>query len=78
MNLESEMLDILDTLIVRDLVASLPPRERKLANLLMAGHTQTSAAHELRITVRSARYRLAHIRQRFSLDSASYWTHNAQ
>ena len=59
------MLDILDTLIVRDLVASLPPRERKLANLLMAGHTQTSAARELRITARSARYRLAHIRRRF-------------
>ena len=59
------MLDILDTIIVRDLVASLPPRERELAKLLMAGHTQTSAARELRIAPRTARYRIAHIRRRF-------------
>lgn len=64
------MLDILDTLIVRDLVASLPPRERKLAKLLMAGHTQTSAASELRIAPRTARYRLAHIRQWFGSDDS--------
>ena len=58
------MHDILDALIVRDLVRSLPPRERELAELLMAGHTQTSAARELRISGRAARYRLAHIRRR--------------
>ena len=62
------MLDLLDTIIVRDLVASLPPRERELAELLMAGHTQTSAARELRITPRTVRYRFAHIRQRFEPD----------
>ena len=62
------MLNLLDTIIVRDLVATLPPRERELAKLLMAGHTQTSAARELRITPRTARYRLAHIRQRFGSD----------
>ncbi len=62
------MLNLLDTIIVRDLVATLPPRERELARLLMAGHTQTSAARELRIAPRTARYRVAHIRQRFAPD----------
>ena len=56
------MHDILDALIVRDLVRSLPPRERELAELLMAGHTQTSAARELRISGRAVRYRLRRIR----------------
>lgn len=60
------MHDILDALIVRDLVRSLPPRERELADLLMAGHTQTSAARELRISARAARYRLTRIRRRLA------------
>ena len=60
------MHDILDALIVRDLVRSLPPRERELAELLMAGHTQTSAARKLRISGRAARYRLRRIRRRLT------------
>lgn len=64
------MLNLLDTIIVRDLVATLPPRERELAKLLMAGHTQTSAARELRIAPRTVRYRLAHMRQRFRPDNS--------
>jgi len=60
------MHDILDALIVRDLVRSLPPRERELAELLMAGHTQTSAARELRISGRAVRYRLIRIRHRLA------------
>ncbi len=56
------MLDPLDTVIIRDLVASLPPEERALARLLMTGHTQTSAARSLGITVRAARYRMHRIR----------------
>ena len=64
------MLDLLDTLIVRDLVASLPPCERELAKLLMAGHTQTSAARELGLTFRSVRYRLRKIRRRFGVDAS--------
>ena len=64
------MLDLLDTLIVRDLVASLSPCERKLARLLMAGHTQTSAARELGLTFRSVRYRLRKIRRRFGVDAS--------
>lgn len=59
------MFDILDKLIVRDLVASLPRRERELAELLMAGHTQTTAARELRISGRAVRYRVRNIRRKF-------------
>ncbi len=59
------MLDLLDTLIVREFIASLPPRERQLAKLLMSGHTQTSAARRLGITARAVRYRMRHIRRNF-------------
>ena len=58
------MLDVLDRLAVRELVDSLPSRERELAVLLMAGHTQTSAARELRINTRTARRLLCRIRRR--------------
>ncbi len=60
------MLDALDKLAVRELIDSLPRRERELALLLMAGHSQTSAARELRIRIRTVRRRLRHIRERFS------------
>ena len=56
------MLDMLDTLSVRELVRSLPRGERALAELLMAGHTQASAADQLGITARSIRYRVHNIR----------------
>ena len=60
------MLDVLDTLIVRDFVASLPSRERTLARLLMAGHTQTSAARELGLTARTVRSSVALLRRRIA------------
>ena len=60
------MLDTLDTVIIRDLVASLPPGERTLAQLIMAGHTQASAARSLGITARAARYRMHRIRLRLA------------
>ena len=60
------MFDVLDKLVVRDLVESLPPRERDLAALLMAGHTQTSAARELGITSRAARGHVRSIRRRLA------------
>ena len=60
------MLDLLDTLAVRELVASLPRGEQALARLLMAGHTQTSAARKLGITDRAARYRVHTIRRRLA------------
>ena len=62
------MLDILDRLIVKEFVASLPPRERAVAELLMSGHSQASAARTLRITGRMVRYRVQQIRRGFSLD----------
>ncbi len=55
-------MDMLDRVAVRDFVASLPEPERALAELLMAGHTQTSAARTLGITARAARYRMRRIR----------------
>ena len=60
------MLDMLDTLIVREFVASLPPRERSVAELLMFGHSQASAARALRTTGRMVRYRMQIIRRGFS------------
>ena len=59
------MLDVLDKLVVRDVVASLRPRERRLARLLMDGHRPEAAARQLAITPRAARRRLDTIRQRF-------------
>jgi len=60
------MLDVLDQLMVRDFVDSLPPRERELARLLMAGHTQTSAAEALGVSVRTVRSRIRSIRRRLA------------
>ena len=60
------MLDPLDTLAVRELVASLPRGEQALARLLMAGHSQKSAARKLGITERAARYRARNIRRRLA------------
>jgi len=57
---------VLDKLIVRDLVASLPPRERRLAELLMAGHTGVSAAKKLRLRRSQFRTCLRHIRQKLA------------
>ena len=62
------MLDLLDRFIIREFVASLPAGERALAELLMAGHSQTSAARELRITGRLVRYRVRRIGRGFSFD----------
>jgi len=59
------MLDIPDTIMVREFVASLPPPERELAWLLMAGHTTRTAAGALGISARAARARLVRIRRRF-------------
>ena len=59
-------MDVLDRVAVRDLVASLPAPERALAELLMAGHTQTSAARELRVTGRAVRKRMRLIRRRLA------------
>lgn len=58
------MLDVVDTIAVRELVAALPRRERELAELLMAGHSQKSAARALRLSPRAVRYRLRRIRTR--------------
>ena len=60
------MLDVLDKLIVRESVAALPRPERALAELLMSGHSQASAARELGIDVRTVRYRMQLIRRGFS------------
>ena len=56
------MLNILDTLIVRDLVASLPPEERRLAELLMAGHDPESAARALGCAPHTVRRQMRNIR----------------
>ena len=58
------MLDVLDKLAVREFVASLPPKQRELAELLMAGHSQASAAKRLRVTDRAVRARMSQIRKR--------------
>jgi len=60
------MLDMLDSLIVRELVALLPRSERRVAELLMQGHSQTGAARKLRITARTARRRMRKIRRRMA------------
>jgi len=60
------MLDVLDTVLVRELVAGLPPRQREIAELLMAGHDQRSAARALGISVRTARTRMRRIRRRMA------------
>ena len=57
-------MDMLDRMIVREMVESLPERERELAELLMAGHSQVSAARALGITPRAARYRMRKLRTR--------------
>ena len=57
-------MNALDKLIVREMVASLPDRERELAELLMAGHNQRSAAAELGVTGRAVRYRMSRLRRR--------------
>jgi DNA-binding CsgD family transcriptional regulator len=59
-------MNAVDKLMVREMVASLPPRERELAELLMAGHTQASAARELRLSGRAVRYRMNNIRRRLA------------
>lgn len=59
-------MDILDHVAVRDFVASLPEPERALAELLMAGHTQTSAARELRLSLRAVQFRMRSIRRRLA------------
>ena len=60
------MLDLVDAIAVRELVAALPPRERELAELLMAGHTQVSAARALHISDRSARRMVVRLRRRYA------------
>ncbi len=57
------MLDVLDRLIIREFIASLPPRERAVAQLLMQGHSQTAAALALNISPRTVRYRVRRIRR---------------
>ncbi|MFW6159387.1 MAG: sigma factor-like helix-turn-helix DNA-binding protein [Planctomycetota bacterium] len=55
-------MDVLDRLIVREMVASLPERQRELAELLMEGHSQASAARALGVTPRAVRYRIKTLR----------------
>lgn len=59
------MLDLLDTLAVRELVASLPRGEQALARLLMSGHSSRAAAAVLGISARAVCARLANIRRHF-------------
>ena len=59
------MFDVLDKLAVREFVASLPRRDRRLAELLMAGHSNRAAARVLGISPRAVRARLANIRRHF-------------
>jgi len=60
------MLDVLDRVIVREYVASLPAKERAVAELLMAGHSQSSAARALGITERMVRYHVRRMRMRMA------------
>ncbi|MFO7900042.1 MAG: sigma factor-like helix-turn-helix DNA-binding protein [Planctomycetota bacterium] len=57
-------MNTLDRLIVREMVASLPEKQRELAVLLMEGHSQASAARELGVTPRAVRYRMQSLRAR--------------
>jgi len=59
------MFDVLDKLAVREFVASLPRRDRRLAELLMAGYSHGAAAERLGIAVRTVRHRVLRIRQRY-------------
>jgi FixJ family two-component response regulator len=59
------MLNVLDTLIVRETVAQLPDKERKLAQLLMAGETPQRAAHALRMRRATLGRHLARLRHKF-------------
>jgi len=60
------MLDHIDTLAVREMVARLAGRERELAELLLAGHSQKSAAQKMRVTTRTIRNYVQNIRRTFS------------
>lgn len=60
------MLDLLDKFIVHEFLDSLPAPERALAELLMQGHTQTTAADKLGITGRAVRYQMGNIRWAFT------------
>ena len=60
------MLDPLDRFIVHEFLDSLPAHERALAELLMQGHTQTSAAHKLGLSGRAVRYQMRSIRRAFT------------
>jgi len=58
-------MNTLDTLIVHETIASLTPKQRELARLIMRGHTNRTAAAALGISQRAARARLAGIRSHF-------------
>jgi DNA-binding CsgD family transcriptional regulator len=58
-------MDVLDALIVRDLAASLTREQREVLDLLIEGHSQTTAARELGISSRAVRYHIRQLRARF-------------
>lgn len=60
------MFDHIDILAVRENVERLPARERELAELLLAGHSQKSAAEAMRVSTRTVRNYLRNIRRSFA------------
>jgi DNA-directed RNA polymerase specialized sigma24 family protein len=59
------MLDVLDTLIVRETLERLPPTERRLAELLMAGSSPYAAAQALGLNRTPLKRHLRRLRAAF-------------